>query len=47
MEQVLTLQQVCKSFVQGDICTQALNQVDLKVTLLLCRAPRALAKVPC
>lgn len=31
MEQVLTLQQVCKSFVQGDICTQALNQVDLKV----------------
>lgn len=31
MEQILTLQQVCKSFVQGDICTKALNQVDLKV----------------
>ncbi len=31
MEQILTLQQVCKSFVQGDICTQALNQVNLKV----------------
>lgn len=31
MEPILTLQQVCKSFVQGDICTKALNQVDLKV----------------
>jgi putative ABC transport system ATP-binding protein len=31
MEPILTLQQVCKSFAQGDICTRALNQVDLKV----------------